>query len=346
MLVFVRIQFYRLSVVSSLMRFENPDLLQLLAILLLQAILLWMYWRWRTRTLRRLGSPALEQRLLMGFSAPRFWIKNSLFACSLALLVLALANPQKAIEVAPPERASSDILIALDISNSMLAADVRGSRLQESKRFITDLIKALNGERMGLLFFAGAAFPQTPMSSDYESMLMFVQTAQPNFITDQGTDIKSALDLGSRMFTQTDGGGHAMVLISDGENHEPDAINAAEQAKADGMLLYTVQVGTPGGASIPAETGGFRKNFTGQLIRTASNEPFLQALAKAGGGKSFKLSDGPAAIRSIKAEIDQLQKTVVKEKTRTIYQTYYQWLLLPILLLLIIEQLLWWRKKA
>ncbi len=327
------------------MRFENPDLLQLLWILLFQAVLLWMYWRWRTRTLRRLGSPALEQRLLMGFSAPRFWIKNSLFACSLAFLVMALANPQKAVEVAPPERASSDILLALDISNSMLAADVQGSRLKQTKEFTTNLIKALDGERMGLLFFAGAAFPQTPMSSDYESMLMFVQTAQPNFITDQGTDIKSALDLGTRMFTKTDEGGHAMILISDGENHEPAAIEAAAQAAADGMKLFTVQVGTPSGATIPAETGGFRKDYTGQLIRTASNEPFLQSLARAGGGKSFRLSEGASAIRGIQAEIAQLAKTVVKEKTRTIYVSYYQWLLLPILLLLMVEQLLWWRKK-
>jgi Ca-activated chloride channel family protein len=327
------------------MRFENPDLLQLLWILLFQAVLLWMYWRWRTRTLRRLGSPALEQRLLLGFSAPRFWVKNSMFAFSLVLLVLALANPQKSEEVAPPDRASSDVLIALDISNSMLAADVSGSRLQQSKKFATDLIKALDGERLGLLFFAGAAFPQTPMSSDYESMLMFVQTAQPNFITDQGTDIKAALDLGMRMFTKTDGGGHAMILISDGENHESDAIQAAEQAKADGMLLYTVQVGTPGGATIPAESGGFRKDYTGQLIRSASNEPFLQALANAGGGKSFHLSEGQSAINGIRAEIAQLAKTVIKEKTRTVYHSYYQWLVLPILLLLMFEQLLWWRKK-
>ncbi|MBU6342397.1 MAG: VWA domain-containing protein [Bacteroidetes bacterium] len=327
------------------MRFENPDLLQLLWVLLFQAILLWMYWRWRTRTLRRLGSPALEERLLMGFSAPRFWIKNSLFALSLALMVFALANPQQAVEVAPPLHASSDVIIGLDISNSMMAGDVSGSRLKQAKAFAIDLIKALDGERMGLLFFAGAAFPQTPLSTDYESMLMFVQAAQPNFITDQGTDLKSAIDLGARMFTREAGGGKAIILISDGENHEPGALETAEQAKTDSILLFTVSVGTATGAPVPADDGAFRKDFQGQTVRSAANAPFLTALAKAGGGEAFSLNDKSTAIKGIKTAIAQLQKTVVKEKTRTVYRTYYQWFVLPILLLLLFEQLLWWRKK-
>lgn len=326
-------------------RFESPDLLHLLWALLFQALLLFLYWRWRKRTLKKLGSPALEQRLLLGFSERRFWIKNIMVALAVGLLAVAIANPQRLVRVKAEAKQSSDILVALDISNSMQARDITPSRLEKAKTFIKQFAQAIPNERIGLIFFAGEAFPQAPLSTDYESFMMFVQDANPNFITDQGTDVKTAIDLASRMFDSGDGAGKALVMVSDGENHEAEAIERAEQAAAEGIVIHTVSVGTASGATIPDERNGERRDFSGQLIRTRSDEPFLRTLARAGGGIAFKVEDGAAAVETLKLQISQMQKTTVEAKAHTEYISYFQWLLIPVLLLLVAEQLMWWRKN-
>jgi len=327
------------------MRFENPALLHLLWALLFQALLLYAYWQWRRRTLAKLGSPALEQRLMLGFSERRFWVKNGLFSGVIVLVVLAIANPQRAIRVQPPAQTSADVLIALDISNSMLAKDVQPSRLEQAKLFIQNLVKALDGERIGLLFFAGEAYPQMPLSTDYEALLLFVRNANPNFITDQGTDLGAAIGLANRMFESVEPAGHALILITDGENHEEKALQRAQEAQADGMVIHTVGIGTAAGAMIPGDAGGFQRDFTGQVIRTSMNEPSMRELAKAGGGLSFNGNQGASAIDALKREVGRLQKSTVEAQVYTAYVSYFQWLLVAALLLLIGEQLLWWRKK-
>ena len=148
------------------MRFENPDLLHLLWVLALQAVMLLAYWRWRTRTLRHLGSPQLEERLLVGFSKNRFWAKNILFALVAALIVVAIANPQQMVREIPPPKASADVMIALDVSRSMLANDVTPNRLAQAKFFLETLVKSLRSERVGLIVFAGDAFPQAPLTNE------------------------------------------------------------------------------------------------------------------------------------------------------------------------------------
>ena len=327
-----------------MLRFENPILLHLLWGLAFQALLLLVYWQWRRRTLQRLGSPALAQRLLLGFSERRFWFKNILFGAALALVALAIANPVRAVQREGKSRASADVLIALDISTSMLAKDVAPSRLVQAKQFIQQLVQALEGERIGLIFFAGDALPQMPLSTDYASLLLFVRNANPNFVTDQGTDMGAAIDLAQRLFESNALAGRALILITDGENHQEYALQRAREAKADGMVVHTVGVGTSGGATIPAANGGFQRDFMGQVIRTSLNEPLLRELAQSGGGKSLNLSD-PGAVGALKAEIDRLQKSAVEAQVQTENVSYYQWLLVPLLLLLALEQLMWWRKK-
>lgn len=328
-------------------QFESPDLLHLLWALLFQALLLFAYWRWRRHTLKKLGSPALEQRLLLGFSERRFWIKNAMFGLSVALIAIAIANPQREVRIKSEAKQSSDVIIALDISSSMLAEDVKPSRLEKAKTFIRQLVPAIPDERLGLIFFAGEAFPQVPLSTDYESLLMFVQDANPNFITDQGTDVKTAIDLGSRLFDANEavGAGKALILISDGENHAPEALARAKQAFSEGIVIHTISVGTVTGSTIPSEAGSGRRDYSGQIIRTHSNEPFLQALAKAGGGLFFKIDESATAIQTLRSEIGRLQKATVEAKAHTEYVSYFQWLLIPVLLLLVGEQLLWWRKN-
>ncbi len=330
---------------SEYLQFENPDLLHLLWALLLQVLLLFVYWRWRRRTLRRLGSPALERRLLQGFSGRRFWFKNILFASGLALVVLAISNPTGAVKMQSAPRNSADVLIALDISNSMLAGDVKPSRLDQAKSFIKDLVRELDGERIGLIFFAGDAYPQMPLSNDYSALLMFVNNAQPEFITDQGTDIATALDLAGRMFESGGEAGRALILVSDGENHEENAMERAKELGKAGVRLYTVGVGSAGGAMIPEGKGVYRRDFTGKPVRTSANETLMSELARTGDGTSLNLREESATLASLKAAIARLPKATVEAHAYTKNVSYYQWLLLPALLFLMLEQLLWWKSK-
>ncbi len=325
------------------MKFENPILLFLLWIVLLQAFLLWVYWQWRRRTLQRLGSPALAQRLLLGFSARRFWLKNILFGLALVLLVLAIANPRRMVKQPATEQQGADILLALDISQSMLAKDVAPSRLEQAKLLAQQLVQALKGNRIGLIFFAGDAYPQMPLSTDYEALDMFLQNASPDFIANQGTAAASAIELAGRMFESNSTAGRGMILISDGENHGENAPGAASDARVQGIALYTVSMGTPEGGNIPLAGGGFKRDVSGQVVRTKTDRAFLHNLARDGGGVAYDGSDASATVRSLTREMGRLQKSTIEAKAQTDYVLYFQWLLLPCLLFLLLEQVLWWR---
>lgn len=320
-----------------MIEFENPGLLHLLWGVLLQGVLLWFYWRWRHNTLRHLGSRALEERLLQGFSAKRFWLKNALFAGVMVCVVLAIANPRKAMRVQPGPVNSSDVLIALDVSNSMLANDIRPSRLEKAKQFIEKLIKALEGERIGLIFFAGASQPQAPLSTDYGAVMMFARNATPAFIADQGTNLATAIEQATRMFESKTPAGKALLIISDGEHHEGNAVEAAQKARQEGIQIFTVAVGTAAGSTLADQNGS--------PIRTRVNEPFLRELALAGGGMALQIED-EAGVSTLDAAIAALPKAVTESQSYTTYYTYYPWLLLIAVLLLTLEQILWWKRRS
>lgn len=328
------------------MKFENPDLLFLLWVLLLQAFLLWVYWTWRRRTLQRLGSPALAQRLLLGFSGKRFWFKNILFGLALALLVLAIANPRRMVKQAAGEGLGADIVLAVDVSQSMLVRDVQPNRLEQAKKFAQQLVQALEGNRIGLIFFAGDAYPQMPLSTDYEALQVFLRNASPEFIANQGTAAASAVELAERMFESNSTAGRGLIVISDGENHGENALASAQHAQAEGLVLYTVGTGTIGGGTVPLANGrGVKRDVSGKVVQSKLDAAFLRQLANAGGGKMYAATNGTAAVKSLAQDLDQLQKSTVTAKAKTEYILYYQWLLLPCLLLLLTEQLLWWRKQ-
>ncbi len=327
-----------------MLKFENPDLLHLLWALLLHALLLLVYWQWRRRTLRQLGSNELAGRLLLGFSNRRFWLKNVLFASILTLTVLALANPQRPVSQILPEQMSADVLIALDISESMLATDVSPSRLKKSKSFIQDLVQKLAGERVGLIFFAGEAVLQMPLSTDFSALLTFVSNASPDLMTEQSTDLAAPIEVASHFFGTNPEAGCALVLISDGEQHEGDPVLAAKKAHDLGLILHTVAVGTAAGGPIPMAGGGKKRDPAGRVVTTFANENLLKNLAQAGGGSSLKM-DGPNVAETIAREVDRLQKKAVRAETGVVQESQYQWLVGLALLLLIVDQLFWWRRK-
>ena len=326
-----------------MLRFENPVLLNLLWALALQGVILWVYWRWREQTLQRLGSPALAQRLMVGFSTQRFWLKNALFAAAVALIAIAVANPQQAVRRTPPQQSSADVLIALDISQSMLAQDVKPSRLEAAKRFIQQLTEALEGERVGLIFFAGDAYAQMPLSTDLEALMLFVRNADTDFITDQGTDIVAAIELAGRLFDSGTEAGRALIIVSDGEHHEAEVEIRARKAREEGIVIHTVCVGSSSNSTIPLPGKGFKKDFKGQVVRSNANPILLRDVAKAGGGITLNVDDG-GAVKALTREVDALQKNAVEARAFTEYVSYYQWFALAALLLLALEQLLFWQK--
>ncbi|MEO6759227.1 MAG: VWA domain-containing protein, partial [Saprospiraceae bacterium] len=223
---------------------EYPEHLWLLAALPLLALLLLAYWWWRRKALRQLGEIKLMERLLPGFSAARFWLKNGLVGLGLFFLSLAWANPQLGAKKQTVAQQSADVFLALDISQSMWSKDVAPSRLELAQRFGKSMVKALEGERIGLILFAGDAFLQMPLSTDYDFALQSLQTASPELISEQGTAIPAAIDLAGASFDADKGGSRLLILITDGENHDDEALDRAKAAAADGLIICTVGVGT------------------------------------------------------------------------------------------------------
>jgi Ca-activated chloride channel family protein len=326
-------------------RYEHPEHLWLLAAVPLLALLAVAYWFWRKNTLARLGN---VERVMAGFSATKFWLKNGLLALGLTLLAFSWANPQLGAKKQTVTQEVSDVFIALDISQSMLCEDVAPSRLELAKVFSQKLVQTLEGERIGLIFFAGNAFLQMPLSTDYSFIIQSIQTASPDLITEQGTAIPAALELASRSFGYEPGGGRAVILITDGESHDDDAANAAEEAYDNGIVIYTIGAGTLSGGPIP--TGGFgdaqyKRDDKGKIVRTQLDETLLQKMAYGGGGQAFNISQGDAAISALRREVDGLQKRQLEVRSFAEFESWYQWFLLPAFLLLLLEIFVSYKKR-
>jgi Ca-activated chloride channel homolog len=329
---------------KNMLQFESPDLFHLLWAIPLYGIVMLVYWNWRQRTLRQMGAPALAQRLLLGFSKERFWLKVVLFGLALMLVSVSLTNPRRPVTRQGETSQSADVFIALDVSESMLAKDVRPSRLGAAKDFALQLITALEGDRIGLVFFAGDAFPQMPLSMDYATAGAFIRSADPTFVIESGSSLGSAIALGTRSFDPHGKAGKALIILTDGEDHDGEALAQAKKAAQEGVRIYTVGVGTAAGATL-MNANNEPKYFQGQVVRTKLNDETLRNLAKTGNGISVSAADGASAIRQLSEAVSNLQQSAIAARAYTEYVPYFQWLLLPAILLLVLEQVLWWRRR-
>ncbi|MBK8502024.1 MAG: VWA domain-containing protein [Saprospiraceae bacterium] len=222
---------------------------------------------------------------------------------------------------------SADIFIALDISNSMYCQDVAPSRLEQAKRFATLLTHKLRGERIGLILFAGNAYLQMPLTSDYAAAEVFVQSANPDLAGTQGTALGDAIRKAQDDFTKEDRYHRVLVIITDGEDHDPDALEMAKLAHQEGMIIFTVGVGTADGSFIPMMVRGnedWKRDEQGQPVRTKLNESLLQELANAGGGNYFYLNNSADILKEIDQKVDTLEKREFEERSFTEYDSYFQ----------------------
>lgn len=328
-------------------RFANPDFLYLLLILpLLVALFLYSNYR-RRQKIQKYGDPTMLEALMPNVSKHRPDLKFWLTFSALALIILMLARPQFGSKMETVKRSGVEAVIALDISNSMLAEDVIPNRLEKSKKLISRLVDTFNNDKVGMIVFAGEAFTQLPITSDYISAKMFLESIDPSLITTQGTDIGAAIRLAMKSFTPNEGVGRAIIVITDGENHEGGALEAAKEATEKGMQVFIVGVGSPEGAPIPTEreSNNFRKDKDGNVIVTRLNEQMCQEIAKAGNGLYIRVDNSNAAEKILNNEIAKLAKTDVESQVFTEFDEQFQALAWLILIILIIEMLILERKN-
>lgn len=301
-------------------RFANPQALFLYIALAIVVGVFFVAQRKRKKALQVYGSPQLLKAMMPEASDARLAVKFWITFVALCFVVLVIARPQFGSKVETIKRQGIETVIALDISNSMLAEDVAPSRLEKSKNIISKLVDNFSDDKVGLIVFAGDAFIQLPITSDFISAKMFLDAINPDLITRQGTNVKAAVDMATRSFTPKEGVGKAIIIITDGENHEGGAIEAAKAAAEKGMVVHVMGVGSPEGAPIPAgRSGEFRRDKEGKIIITRLNEQMCQEIAAAGGGVYIRIDNTNNAQRILQKEVDKLAKADIET---TVYKDY------------------------
>ena len=320
-----------------MLRFEDPIFLWLLCILPVLVLIRLIGWGRRHAKLKKLGDPELLKQLMPGISKYRPTVKFCLLLSALALLIVMLARPQMGSKISHDKRQGIETIICLDISNSMLAEDVVPSRLDKSKMLVENLVDNFTNDKIGLIVFAGDAFVQLPITSDYVSAKMFLQNITPGLIQTQGTNIADAIDLASKSFTQQNNVGRAIVVITDGENHEPGATEAAAAAKKKGINVFILGIGNTTGAPIPMGDGGYLKDHSGNTVMTALNENMCKELAQAGSGQYIHVDNTSDAEKTLNDDLTKLQKGDTSSVIYSEYDEQFQAVGILVILLLIIE---------
>lgn len=327
-------------------RFEEPAYLYLLLLLPVLALLYWYSNYRRRRAIRKFGDPELMAMLMPDVSKYRPDVKFGIIWLVVGLFSLLLARPQFGSKLETVKRQGVEVMIALDISNSMLAQDVQPSRLAKAKRLVAQLVDKMENDKVGMIVFAGDAFTQLPITSDYISAKMFLESIDPSLISKQGTAIGAAINLATRSFTPQEGVGRAVIVITDGENHEGGAVEAATEAAKKGIQVNVLGVGLPDGAPIPMEgTNDYRKDREGNVIVTRLNEALCQEIAKAGNGLYVRVDNTNNAQKAIGQEINKMAKADVETQVYTEFNEQFQAVAWFILILLLVEMLILERKN-
>lgn len=323
-----------------MLRFEDPIYLWMLLIIPILVLMRFIVWRKRKRNLRKFGDPSLLKEMMPDVSKYRPTIKFSLLLSAITILIFMIARPQVGSKISHEKREGIEVLIALDISNSMLAQDVIPSRLEKSKLLIEDLVDHFTNDKVGLVVFAGDAFVQLPITNDYVSAKMFLQNINPSLITTQGTDLARAISLSQSCFTQREHIGRAIIVITDGEDHEGGALEAAREAYKKGINVFILGVGTSKGAPIPDGNGGYLKDNSGQTVLSALNEHMCQQVAKAGNGVYIHVDNTSDAQERLNKELSKLQSGISDTVLYSEYNEQFQIFGIILLLLLIVETIL------
>ena len=327
-------------------RFAHIEFLWLLlAIPVLVATHIWITHR-KHQQLQQFGDPELMAELMPNASKIRPHVKFALMLTALALLIIGIARPQYGTKEQTVKRQGIEVMIALDISNSMLAEDVAPNRLERAKQMLSKLVDQMVDDKLGLVVFAGDAFTQIPITCDYVSAKMYLQSITPELIPAQGTAIGKAITTCVSSFGSEDTEkSRAIILITDGENHEDNAQEAAKMAKEKGIHVFVVGIGKPEGSPIPDGRGGFKKDKQGTVVVSRLSEEMCQEVAAAGGGMYVRADNSNTATRALEKEIEKLGKQEIETKVYSDYNEQYQSFIFIALLLLVIDFFIFSRKN-
>ncbi len=323
-------------------RFAHPEYLNTLYLLPVLIFLYWYVGRKKKNLLAKFANKNLHHVLLPAFSRLKGTLRFSLIILAMFFLIVAASDPQIGTKVENVKESGIDIYICLDVSLSMQAQDIKPSRLAKAKYEIQKLLSRLHGDRIGLVIFAGKAYIQFPLTSDYSAANLFLSAVDENSIPDQGTAIGSAIDLATKSFDYSSKTEKVIVLITDGENLEGSVNDAVNLAKSKGIKIYTIGLGSPDGAPIPVYDSqgnqiGFKKDQNGNIVITRLDEATLKQIASETGGVYYRASNYQDELGKIYKNLSSLRKTQFGEKRVTDYEDRFYYFLIPGIILLLIE---------
>lgn len=302
---------------------------------------------WRRNALARFGEWSIVRQLLPEASTPKLVLKFALAMLATCFLVLTLAGPQTGSKIEKAHRRGIDLMIALDVSNSMLAEDIKPNRLERSKQSILRLIDQLDGDRIGIIVFAGKAYTQLPITTDYAAAKLFVSAISTDIIPTQGTAIGDAIARAISSFGETRNN-KAIIIITDGEDHQGSSLEQAETATKAGIAIYTIGMGLPDGAPIPVYNGkvmaGYKKDGSGNIIVSRLDEALLQQIATIGKGLYVRASNSEAGLRPIMEEIGKIQESEIESKQFTDYESRFQYFLAFAIILIVLDLFIFEKK--
>lgn len=332
----------------QLFRFANPDYLYLLLLLPVLLLLYLVNDVRKKRALKRLGDINLVGSLVPEMSKLRSRVKFMLQLLAFSAAIITLSRPQFGSKIEDVKRQGVEVVIALDVSNSMLAEDIQPDRLTRAKQAISRLVDNLSNDKIGLIVFAGDAYTQIPVTTDYVSAKMFLSTIGPNMVPKQGTAIGAAIDLGIRSFSPGEDKSKAMIIITDGENHEDDPEANAEEASEAGIVIHTIGIGSTEGVPVPVIINGrkdFLKDVEGNTVITKLDEDILKKIAISTGGNYVRASNSNIGLDQIFSEIRKMKEQELESTLYTEYNDQFQIFSAIALLLLVVDFIIMDRKN-
>jgi len=331
-----------------LFRFANPQYLYLL--LIIPVFIGWFLVTrfYRQRRIKKFGDYELLKNLMPGVSNFRQHLKFYLSILALTGIIFIIARPQFGSKLETIKKKGLEVMVCLDISNSMLAEDVQPNRLEKSKQMLYKLLDGLNNDKFGVIIFAGHPYTQLPITTDYQSAKIFISTIQPNIIRQQGTAIGAALEMASKAFSEEEvNKGQAIIVITDGENHEDDAVSMAQQIAAKGIQVNVIGIGKPEGSPIPVSgTNNFKKDKDGNVVISKLNETMCQEIARAGNGTYIRADNTNNAMKVIQSELNKIAHEDVESKVYSEYNEQFPPIVLIVIIILIIELIILERKNG
>jgi Ca-activated chloride channel family protein len=321
-----------------MLRFQHISHLFALAVIPIIIVLFIALLYWRRQKLRKLGDEQLVKEQMIGYIPGRNTLKFILVALGLSAIIIGWANLQMGAKAERVQRKGIDVIIAMDVSKSMLARDIEPDRLSRSKQLIMRMIDKMQNDRVGLILFAGRAYLQVPLTIDYGAMKMMLQTVKPDAVPTQGTVIGEAIDLSLQSFSQKEKKYKSLIIISDGEDHDKKAIDKAREAAEAGIIVHTVGVGSPQGTTIyDPETKSVKLDENGNPVVSKLNEGELRSIASAGRGTYSLLRNTDDVADKLVGEIDGMEQKNLGAIVFTDYKSYFQYFLVVGFLLLIVE---------